>query len=419
MQVPGSWRGTAARQPAVALLAAAAVSLLCGLFVQTAGLAIATAIAVLTAAGVAWPWIALRGIRCRVRFQRKRGCEGQPVPVALTITNAWPWPVWGLTLHRGFGLPASDLAAELPVAAVARVGGWSTSQFSWEFRPACRGEYPLETPRIATGFPFGLWQSRRLVEVESRVLIRPQSFTIRSIVPARGADHTGAALSESRAGDAGDVLGTRPYRRGDSLRRIHWAQTARHGKLIISERQAASRAAAHIIVDADEEVHGGSGAGSSLQWTLRIAASLCQGYAQRRALVRCLIGRKTVHVSGEGPEMEMALDVMARVPLAGFTAGAAACPPFGSRASPCTQEIVITTDVGLRRWQASAGTSPAGRAGGQRKFVVLRAGAFSETGLQEHQGGRQRATPDQSCVRIDGSQNVPGEFRDQWETVSL
>ena len=398
---------SAARQPFVALLFAAMVSLTCGLFIQAAAVAIGVAIALLTAAGVAWPWIALRGIRCRVRFATRRGCEGQRVPVTITITNAWPWPVWGLTLQDGFGPSSDDLEAISPAVAVARVGGWSKSEFAWGFCPACRGEYPLERPSIATSFPFGLWQSRRASEVENRVLIGPRSFAIRTLSQSQGCDHSDGAFSEFREGDLGDVLGTRPYRRGDSLRRIHWAQTARHDTLVVSERQAASRPAAQIIVDADAEVHRGNGEGSSLQWTLRIAASLCRSYAKRRASVRCLLGRKMLHVSSEGADMDLALDAMARVPLAGFAAGSLPAGQLGNRAAPCFQEIVITTDVGLQRWQSLT-------AQGRRRFVVLRAGAFAQTGGQDE---CRRAAPDRTCVRIEGSQDVPREFLGQWEAV--
>ena len=61
-------------------------------------------------------------------------------------------------------------------------------------------------------------------------------------------------LARDRPGTWGDVLGVRPYRRGDVLRRIHWPQSARHGQLVVCEVQA-SRPSVQIVLDTHPESH--------------------------------------------------------------------------------------------------------------------------------------------------------------------
>ena len=44
-----------------------------------------------------------------------------------------------------------------------------------------------------------------------------------------------ASIAAPRAGSGNELFGVREYRPGDSLRRIHWRSTARHGELVVRE----------------------------------------------------------------------------------------------------------------------------------------------------------------------------------------
>jgi uncharacterized protein (DUF58 family) len=399
----GSW----VRHPLTCLAGAALAALLCGCFLQSTGLVIGAAILVLAAIGVVWPWIGLRGITCMVRFERRRAYEGEAVPVTITVTNRWPWPVWGLTLQNGFEVV--DDATESPAsAAIAKVRGWATTSFHWQFTPKCRGEYPIEQPSIATGFPFGLWHAKRTVHVENRLLVRPATFPLSSVPQTEGSDYTGSCLSEVRAGDAGDVLGVRPYRRGDSLRRIHWAHTARLGRLIVCERQSPTRPTAQIVLDAEATIHCGSGPDSSLQWATRIAASLCECFLQHSARVECCIGGKTISAASEARDFELVLDALARIPHSGLAATATAKKQHASIVSQ--HEIIVTTDRGLARWHSEDVCI------GQRRFIVLRADSFVG---EDCQPAAVLFPADHSSIHIENNENIPQHFRHQWERVSV
>ena len=67
--------------------------------------------------------------------------------------------------------------------------------------------------------------------------------------------------TRDRAGQWGDPLGVRPYRRGDPLRRVHWVLTARHGELIVRELQSNAVPRVQIVLDAHPAAHRRLGAG--------------------------------------------------------------------------------------------------------------------------------------------------------------
>jgi uncharacterized protein (DUF58 family) len=98
------------------------------------------------------------------------------------------------------------------------------------------------------------------------------------------------AHSSRRTGDQGEVLGTRTYRPGDSLRHVHWIQTARHGHLIVAERQAPQTMRVHVIIDTNTEHHVGNGSTGSLESAIRIGASICRVFVDHDIPVDCYLG---------------------------------------------------------------------------------------------------------------------------------
>jgi uncharacterized protein (DUF58 family) len=145
------------KRPLWCLVAALAASIVCGTLVNPQSWIVASAIALVLAAGIGWPWLAIRGMTCELEFECPRGRIGQPVTVRLRMTNRWPWPAWGIALERGFGMHPGVAGG----IAFARVPGWWRGEFQWSFVPARRGVFPLEPPDIVTAFPLGIWSVSR------------------------------------------------------------------------------------------------------------------------------------------------------------------------------------------------------------------------------------------------------------------
>lgn len=241
------------KNPLVSLLLAAGISLLCGVFLKTEALFITAILLLVAGVGVALPWVAMRGVDVHLTFDARRSRVGQPVMVRLRVRNRWPWPSWGLSVVRGFALRDCNDTDE--GVSLARVPGWSTVEYSWSFVPKIRGCYPLANPEIETGFPFGLYRASRKATVDGHVVVWPKTVMLAGLPDAVSTNQSDDQLADRRVGDFGDMLGTRAFRSGDSLRRVHWAQTARQQQMIVCERQASATTSVRVTLDVDAASH--------------------------------------------------------------------------------------------------------------------------------------------------------------------
>jgi len=325
------------KNPLWCLVLATAVSIACGLLVNPQVFLLTGVLILVCGLGTVWPYVCMRGIRCQIEFDRRRAREGEVVPVKLTITNRWPWPVWGLSLIDGFGAISGEGQQESAVS-LARVSGWSESSFEWNFRPDRRGVFPTEPPTIETGFPFGIVRSKQQADAAGSLIVWPRTVALTTMPDATDSRITEDQLTDRRAGDFGDMLGTRLFREGDSLRRVHWAQTARQREMIVVERQAAATTAVRITLRLDRTADL-----ESFERTIRVAASICESLYRQHAYVECLIDQTLYACGGSESEFRKLMDAFA---------GIRREETFETRPTGCSSarratgllEIVVTTD---------------------------------------------------------------------------
>nr|WP_044182301.1 DUF58 domain-containing protein [Pirellula staleyi] len=309
------------KSPLALLSIVALVGLVIGLAVTPQGYWVFGTIVAVIALGIVWPRVAMAGVRASVRFLDQRGSEGAPSRALLSIHNRYPWPVWGLRLERGFYprdtsemetelLDSSKPKSEL-VFALACVPGWSSADFEWQFVPERRGLYPLSMPIVATSFPLGLWERSQRVEVLSQLLVSPRVVALDALPASDGHRWSLGALSDRRSGTEGDIVGTRPLRPGDSLRHVHWPQTARYGRLILSERQAVQSAVVRVVVDLAAQHHTGLGDHSTLEQSLRVAASVCHSLLAHDLNVQLVLGKRRTDLASGKRARDQLADLLA------------------------------------------------------------------------------------------------------------
>ena len=279
------------KKPLGILIVAAFASLLCGLFVASQGLVIAATITATIALGMTWPWIGLRGLSCELRFPQQRGIEGQSVPIEVVVRNRWPFPVWGLAVEEGFF--HKQAGEDATAVALSGIRGWSKTRFQWDFQPQCRGIYPTKQVKIATEFPFGVWKAHREIDTSGKLTVWPKTVSLEPALLSDGSNLSLLRASDKRTGNEGDRIGVRAFREGDSLRLVHWAQTAKCGRLIVSERQGPAQSSVVIAIDTDPEIVSGSGPNSSFESSIRIAASLCEQFARQNVNVLIVANRES------------------------------------------------------------------------------------------------------------------------------
>lgn len=393
------------KQPLACLLIGALAALIFAIHVEPRALVAGGVMFLVAALGICWPWLSLVGVRAEMDFQQVRGREGDPADVRLKITNRCPWPVWGLSVTQG----KTEDGHDRPTVALARIAALSTTEFAWKLTPECRGIYPRETPWLMTGFPFGLWHRRQPVAVLSELLVWPRTFALDTLPDAACTEQAEEHLSDRRTGDCGDMLGTRLFRHGDALRRVHWAQSARHGKLIVCERQGAARSTVQVAVDVATDVHAGTGGNSSLEWNIRIAASVCQCLHANHAQVECCIGNERIAVEPGTAGLRRLFDSFARIPKTGRAASefpASAAPRCRTR----ELQIVCTTDLGLARSGSRQQRS-------ERKYIVLNVDAFrnSPRSMCSLQPVLPSVSDRNAWVQINEAGEIPQQFNLGWK----
>lgn len=318
------------------LLVAVALALLCGVALHPQGFVLGGGLLLVIVLGICWPWLTLRGLHAVLTFETAQATEGEPVPLCLTVNNRWWWPAFGITVQGGFG-------QTLPLVALARLRGRRGVECRWSFTPTMRGCYPQGPVLLATGFPFGLWETSRLLPVANTLVVWPRTYPVGPVPPVSGAKQVEGHVARNQVGTSGDMMGVRPYRRGDSPRRIHWAQSARHDRLIVCELQTTTRPVLLLVLDTDRHVHLGSGPNASLEWAIRITASFAVGWLKQGAEVGLVCGTTELRAAAGAAQAKRILDALAVVTRDG--------PPLATMLS-CPQcrgfrdglQIVITTD---------------------------------------------------------------------------
>lgn len=377
------------KQPIGWFVVGATASLLIALFVTPhAWITFGSLIAVMIM-GVLWPWAAVRGVYAELSFKRPRCHEGELVAVRLSIHNRWPVPLWGMAVEKGFFSGAME-SGESPVVALASVPGWSRSEFVFEFRPPSRGVYPHEAPELVTGFPFGLWRAHCPIAIPRDLLVWPETTPLASIPALDGEIADVIGMLFDRPGSEGDMIGTRPYRQGDRLRSIHWAQTARRDAFIVTERQAAARRL--VVVMCDAEAFQSDDTSARLETAIRVAASLTREFHAHHAQVRFMLGDLDMILEPGPTGLRQLLDALAR-----YRGGRAT--PTGHDTSDALMAVVTSS--------ARQPTHLTQAMRGRVRFVLI-------DEAREVSSLRRRG---KTWIKIDSGENYSQQLRRQWERV--
>lgn len=114
--------------------------------------------------------------------------------------------------------------------------------------------------RIATRFPFGLFEKSREVPADGELIIYPAVDPVQ-LPPSPAGRHAGGEGTLGR-GHGEDYLGLKNLRQGEDPKDIHWRKSAQTGQLVMRER--AREARPDIVVSLD--VHKPTTAGE--EWDL-------------------------------------------------------------------------------------------------------------------------------------------------------
>jgi uncharacterized protein (DUF58 family) len=395
-----------------------------GAMVAPQGWVVCGTLAVVMAMGVIWPALAMRGVSGTIQFDRRRCQEEDSVVLTLTISNRWPWPVWGLLVERGFfqddEQATSGGSAGRAVTALARVPGWSLSSFEFEFTPETRGQYPRMQPELTTGFPFGLWSARQPLAVNRSLLAWPRSTTLAASPMVDGQLATVAGALVDRAGDEGDQLSARPYRPGDSLRRVHWIHTAKRDELMVRERQTTARR--RVVIELDRQAFRQEGNHAAFDWAIRVVASIAREMHSRACDLTCELPGESLAIPTTPQAIQRLLDRLAEIELGDTTRErtAATLPPsprlrrtHGPQDVSGELRITVTDRAGFAR-RAPAPRSR--RNSTSQRYIVVSGVIVGELGeIASHATDHELPNDNRPWIELDVGSDVFRQLQRQWE----
>jgi uncharacterized protein (DUF58 family) len=236
----------------------------------------------------------------------------------LTITNYLPLPITGLCIAGYLSESTSDTddSSKTVDCTLARVPTLSRAIYRLPLRPEYRGRYPISRPELSCSFPFGIWTAKRPVEDISPVLVRPLSIPILSDVERSGAKWADHGLGQ-RPTTQGDFQGVRDFRDGDSLKCIHWAQSARNDRLVVCERGGPQQQPVDVHLSTARLAGSRRIARENLAWRVRVAASVIDLLCARQIPFRLNVDGELIALPSGLDGARRACEALALLPLDG------------------------------------------------------------------------------------------------------
>jgi uncharacterized protein (DUF58 family) len=158
----------------------------------------------------------------------------------------------------------------------------------YRVRSQVRGKFPIGPLKLRLADPFGMCELSRSYAGTDDLIVIPVVEQVPFVV--LGGEWTGGNDSHpSSIPSAGeDDIGTREYRHGDALHRVHWRSTARRGQMMVRREEHPRQSQATLLIDGRVNAHAGEGLHSSLEWAVSAAASLSLHLIRRGFTLRVL-----------------------------------------------------------------------------------------------------------------------------------
>ena len=249
------------------------------------------AVGLALAAVAAWAWTRLAAGPMTLRRRAGKGehLEGDDVWVTLDLERRSPLPTGVLTLVErisGLGEHRTRLRS---------LGRHLRGEYVLERLP--RGRYEVEDARVLLEDPFGLEQVTVPLHAPGAVLVFPRLVFLEALFSESGRHSQDGRRLLLRRPSGFDLHSVREYEQGESLRKVHWASTARRGQLMVKELEDAPRDEVVVLLDCDPAGAVGDPPDASFDAAVRAAGSILHAHVRRgrRAVLALNRAQPEVH----------------------------------------------------------------------------------------------------------------------------
>ncbi len=213
-----------------------------------------------------------------------------------------------------YAIEVEDLRAGQPAdkrCFFLKVSPRSAQVAAYRRTPTRRGHDVHTGFRVATRFPFGLFEKSREITAEGELIIYPAVDPVK-LPPSI----LGAALGIDGLGGRGhgeDFVGLRPMREGEDPRDIHWRKSAAVGQLVLRERARESRPDVKLTLDVWRPPHATEEWDVGFERRIREVASRAVAHLKRGERVAVVTNGGTSARSDRAAGADPLLRYLARV----------------------------------------------------------------------------------------------------------
>jgi uncharacterized protein (DUF58 family) len=212
---------------------------------------------------------------------------GRPTLVGLRLQNAKPAASFGILVEERLDDPRRAARCQFSL-----VSARTAEERSYTLIPNRRGRLRLNGLRVATRFPFGLFEKSLEIDLPDEIRVRPAPLAGPS--PDAQTGFQGDEAPTDSAGVGVDPWQLRPHVEGEDARAIAWGPSARAGQLLTLEREQNARQSVELHLDVGR-------AGPQLEKRVSEAAFLAEMLMQRGWAVSLKTGEQRVLGPGFGP----------------------------------------------------------------------------------------------------------------------
>jgi uncharacterized protein (DUF58 family) len=179
-----------------------------------------------------------------VRHLPSTATVGQPTLVGLRLSNAKRGASFGILIEERLDAPEPGARCQF-----ALVSGKTFEERSYTITPQRRGRLRLKGFRVATRFPFGLFEKSLELDLPEEIRVRPAP--VPCVEPEILDGARGGEAPVSNAGNGVDPWQLRPLLEGEDARTIAWGPSARAGQLLALEREQRARQSVQLDLRRD------------------------------------------------------------------------------------------------------------------------------------------------------------------------
>ncbi|MFL6117776.1 MAG: DUF58 domain-containing protein [Catenulispora sp.] len=223
-------------------------------------------------------------VSCRRALEPARVGVGQEARVHLRLENVSRLPSGTLLVEDR----VPYVLGSRPRFVLNKVEPHGRRRVVYRVRSDVRGRYLLGPLALRLADPFGLVELSRSFSAQHALTVTPQVHLLPNAPVGQAWSGRGEGHATSVAAAGEDDIGTREYRHGDDLRRVHWRSTARTGELMVRREEQVWQSRATILLDTRAIAHRGDGPASSFEWAVSAAASIAIHMARHGYAVRLL-----------------------------------------------------------------------------------------------------------------------------------